>query len=294
MPDRSELVVVTPAVLKEHPLPEAGEGKDSRGHVLVVAGTSSTPGAAILAAEAALRAGAGKLTVLTAETTAAPLAVAVPEAMVLPLPGTGSGHPTDDAVDQVVSHAESADAVLVGCGYFDADEALAFLRPLLPQIETPVVLDATASVYLGHEPGGLRHLDGRAVLSVNPGELALTDGCEDDEVATDPAGVSRRVSDRSRVVVLCGGPDKHVASPDGRGWVFTGGGPGLGVSGSGDVQAGIVAGLLARGCDAAQAALWGSYLHGRAGERLAAEVGPVGSLAREQPRMVPVVLTEIH
>jgi ADP-dependent NAD(P)H-hydrate dehydratase len=294
MPDRSDIVVVTAAVLKEQPLPEARAGKDSRGHVLVVAGTSSTPGAAILAAEAALRAGAGKLTVVTCETTAAALAVAVPEAMVVAVPGTASGHPAEGAVDEVVSRTETADAVLVGCGYFDAEETLAFLRPLLPQIETPIVLDATASVYLGREPGGLRHLDARAVLTVNPGELALTDGCGDDEVSADPAGVCRRVSDRSRVVVLCGGQDKHVAAPDGRGWVFTGGGPGLGVSGSGDVQAGIVAGLLARGCDAAQAALWGSYLHGRAGERLAAEVGHVGSLAREQSPVVPVVMMEIH
>jgi ADP-dependent NAD(P)H-hydrate dehydratase len=294
MPEPSEIVVVTPAVLREHPLPEAGSGKDSRGAVLVVAGTSSTPGAAILAAEAALRAGAGKLTVMTCETTAASLAVAVPEAMVVPMPSTGSGHPAEAAIEETVSRAATADAVLIGSGYFDADEALAFLRPLLPQVETPVVLDATASVYLGREPDGLMHLDGRAVLTVNPGELALTDGCEDDEVAVDPGAVSRRVSDRSQVVVLCGGTDKHIAAPDGRGWVFTGGGPGLGVSGSGDVQAGIVAGLLARGCEAAQAALWGSYLHGRTGERLAAEVGAVGSLAREQPRVVPTVLTELR
>jgi hydroxyethylthiazole kinase-like uncharacterized protein yjeF len=294
MRDTSEIVVVTPDVLKEQPLPEAGAGKDSRGHILVVAGTSSTPGAAILAAEGALRAGAGKLTVMTCETTAVAMAVAVPEAMVVPLPATASGHPAEGAVGEVVSRAETADAVLIGCGYFEADEVLAFLRPLLPQIASPLVLDATASAYLGQEPGGLRHLDGRAVLTVNPGELALTDGCDDDEVSADPAGVARRVSEASQVVVLCGGTDKHVAAPDGRDWVFTGGGPGLGVSGSGDVQAGVVAGLLARGCDAAQAALWGSYLHGRTGERLAADIGPVGSLAREQPRVVPVVLNEIH
>jgi ADP-dependent NAD(P)H-hydrate dehydratase len=294
MRETSEIVVVTPAVLKEQPLPEPGAGKDSRGQVLVVAGTSSTPGAAILAAEGALRAGAGKLTVMTCETTAVAMAVAVPEAMVVPLPSTASGHPAESAVGEILSRAESADAMLVGCGYFDADEVLAFLGPLLPKIGTPVVLDATASAFLGREPGGLMHLDGRAVLTVNPGELALTDGCDDEEVSADPGGVARRVSDKSQVVVLCGGPDKHVASPDGRDWVFTGGGPGLGVSGSGDVQAGIVAGLLARGCDAAQAALWGSYLHGRTGERLAAEIGSVGSLAREQPRVVPVVLSELH
>lgn len=294
MGDPSEPVVVTPAVLKEQPLPEARAGKESRGHVVVVAGTSSTPGAARLAAEAALRVGAGKLTVMTCEPTAVALAVALPEAMVVPLASTPSGHPAGSAVETVVSQAENADAVLVGCGYFDADETLAFLRHLVPRLPTALVLDACASVYPGEEPEGLRRRDAQAVLTVNPSELALTDGCSDEEVSSDPAGVSRRVSARSGAVVLCGGPEKNIAAPDGRTWVFTGGGPGLGVSGSGDVQAGIVAGLVARGCEPAQAAVWGAYVHGRGGERLAAEVGPVGSLAREQTRLVPTVLTEIH
>ena len=287
-------VEVTPAVLTEVPLPEPAAGKDSRGHVVVLAGTASTPGAARLAAEAALRAGAGKLTVLTCEVTAAPLAVALPEAMVVPLAATSSGHPAASAADEVLARLDGADTLLVGCGYDDADETLSFLSNVLPRVRIAVVLDATASVYLTDEPEGLLHLDGRAVLNVNPGELALTAGCSDDDVSDDPDGVVRRVAERSGVVVLCGGPEKHIAQPGGRAWVFSGGGPTLGVSGSGDVQAGIVAGLLARGCEPAQAAIWGSYVHGRVGERLAAEVGPVGSLAREQPRLVPTVLTEIH
>src|SRR4051794_30764768 len=85
MSSPADPVVVTPAALKERPLPDAGAGKDSRGHVVVLAGTASTPGAARLAAEAALRAGAGKLTVLTCRATAVSLAVALPEAMVVPL-----------------------------------------------------------------------------------------------------------------------------------------------------------------------------------------------------------------
>jgi ADP-dependent NAD(P)H-hydrate dehydratase len=294
MSSPADPVVVTPAALKERPLPDAGAGKDSRGHVVVLAGTASTPGAARLAAEAALRAGAGKLTVLTCRATAVSLAVALPEAMVVPLAGTGTGHPAPDAVDEVVSRVEGADAVLVGCGFFDAEETLAFLQRALPRMQTPLVLDATASAYLGHHPTGLRHLGGRVVLTVNPGELALTDGCDDEAVSADPSGVCRRVAERSRVVVLSGGTDKHIAVPGGGSWVFTGGGPALGVSGSGDVQAGIVAGLMARGCSPETAAVWGSYVHGRGGERLAAEVGPVGSLAREQVGLIPTVLTEIH
>jgi ADP-dependent NAD(P)H-hydrate dehydratase len=87
--------------------------------------------------------------------------------------------------------------------------------------------------------------------------------------------------------------DKHVATPDGRAWVFQGVGPELGVSRSGDVQAAIVAGLLARGAAPDQVAVWAAYIHGRAGERLAAAIGVVGALAREQLDQVPRVRAEI-
>jgi hydroxyethylthiazole kinase-like uncharacterized protein yjeF len=287
-------IEVTPQLLGELPLPGPGGDKESRGHVLVVAGTPSTPGAAALSAEAALRAGAGKLTVMTAAATATALAVAFPEAQVEPLPTTDSGHPEAAAADDVLTHAESADAVLVGCGYSDAAATLAFLRALVPRLSTPLVLDAAASVYPGQEPSGLHRLEGRVVITVNPSELALTAGIEDGTPLENPEDVAASVAERCRAVVLCGGTSKQIAAADGRRWVFSGGGPTLAVSGSGDVQAGIVTGLLARGCAPERAAIWASYLHGRAGERLATEVGPVGSLAREQVPHIPVVLREVH
>lgn len=285
---------VTSGLLAELPLPEAGADKESRGHVLVVAGTPSTPGAAALSAEAALRAGAGKLTVMTAAATATTLAAGFPEAQVEPLVTTASGHPHPAAARDVLAVAERADAVLVGCGYSDPDGTLAFVDALVPQLSAPLVLDAAASVYAGHRPRGLHHLGGRVVLTVNPSELALTAGDQDGTPPHRPDDVAATVAEARRCVVLCGGTNKYVVSPDGERWVFSGGGPTLAVSGSGDVQAGIVAGLLARGCDPARAALWAAYLHGRAGERLAAEVGPVGSLAREQLRHIPLVLREVH
>ena len=116
-------------------------------------------------------------------------------------------------------------------------------------LETPLVVDALGSAYLTHHPEGLRHLEGRAIATLNPTELAHTAGCDVD--------------------------------------------PGLGVSGSGDVQAGIVTGLLARGADPVQAAVWGAFLHARPGERLAASVGAVGYLASELLGEVPRVLSEL-
>lgn len=285
--------VITPAVLRGWPLPKPGDGKEGRGHVLVVAGTVTTPGAARLTAEAALRAGAGKLSIATTSPTAAALAVALPEALVEPLPCDAGGSLSPGAADALVELARDADALVVGPGFTDPEATVELLAGVLTRLDAAVVLDATASAYLGRHPTALRRHVGGAVLTVNPDELALTAHRSHESVADDPAPIVAALAATTGVVVLCGGTEKHVAAPDGRTWVFQGGGPGLGVSGSGDVQAGVLAGLLARGASPEQAAVWAAFLHGRAGERLSAEVGVVGFLAREELDQVPLVLMEI-
>ena len=288
-----DTTVVTPATLRSWPLPEPGSDKAARGHLTLVAGATTTPGAVLLAAEAGLRAGAGKLSVATVEAVAAALAVAVPEAAVTGFPSTHQGGIAAAAADEIASFADEADVVLLGPGFMDTDESVELLEAVTPKISLPLVVDALASAYLTEHPEGLRHLHGRAVLTVNPTELSRTAGREEAEVAKDPYEAALEVARRSQVVVLCGGEEKLVVTPAGKSWVVQGGGCGLGVSGSGDVQAGIVAGLLARGAEPAQAAVWGGYLHARTGERLAAEVGVVGYLARELPPQVPRVLAEL-
>lgn len=291
--DPARLVPVTPATLRSWPLPLPGESKDARGRLLVAGGTRSTPGAVRLAGEAALRAGAGKLRLATVGSTMASLGVAVPESATLPLPETEDGALDVAGAVPLAEEAQRADAALFGTGFTDPDASVAVLSAVLPEVRTPIVLDALGSAYLVAHPDGLRHLEGRAVATLNLSEVAHTAGCVPDEVEADPAGVAGSVAERSRLVVVCGGTAKHVVAPDGRCWVVEGGGPGLGVSGSGDVLAGIVAGLLARGADPAQAAVWGSALHARVGEMLAARVGTVGYLARDLPERVPAALTEL-
>ena len=285
-------VTVTPATLRDWALPAPGSDKEARGHLLVLGGTESTGGAVLLAGEAALRAGAGKLAMLTVSVTASALALAVPEAQVHGLDSDG-GNVAPAAADVVVDRARAADVLLVGPGFSDPDASVGLLEKVLPRLECPLVVDALASAYLTENPAGLHHLDGRVVVTMNPSELSLTAGLDADDVARDPLAAAAAVAARSRVVVVCGGTSKHVVTPAGQSWVVEGGGPGLGVSGSGDVQAGIIAGLLSRGAEPAQAAVWGAYLHARTGERLAATVGQVGYLARELPPQVPAVLGEL-
>ena len=286
--------VVTPALLRDWPLTEPGSSKSARGEVLVCGGSRSTPGAVRLAGEAALRAGAGKLALATVASVAAPLGVAVPEAQVLDLPEDGDGCLGLVAADRVVERIESVDVLLAGPGLTDPAHAARLLDLVLPRTDCAVVLDALGTAYLTERPDGLRHLHGRVVVTANPVELARMTGHDELDGDEETLEAARSLSSRSGVVVLAGAATKHIVTPDGQVWAVAGGGPGLGVSGSGDVQAGLVAGLLARGEDPAKAAVWGGYLHARAGERLASAVGQVGYLARELPESVPAVLDELR
>lgn len=285
--------VVTPAVLRAWPLPAPGSDKEARGRVLVVGGTRGTPGAVRLAGEASLRSGGGKLQIVTVGSTATQLALEIPEARVVDAGETPSGDLDVEAADSIVDKAADCAAVLLGPGLVDTDHAVRLLGRVVPRLATGVVVDALASAYVTENPGALRHLGGRGVLTVNPTELARTLGWDEDEVDGGQTEAARALATRTGAVVLCGGQQKSVADPSGRTWLVRGGGPGLGVSGSGDVQAGIVSGLLARGAEPAQAAVWGAAVHARAGDRLASRVAPLGFLARELLEEVPAVLAEL-
>jgi hydroxyethylthiazole kinase-like uncharacterized protein yjeF len=288
-----ECTLVTPAMLREWELPVPTGGKNARGSILVIGGSRQTLGAVLLAAEAALRVGAGKLQVATVGSMAPFAATALPEALVQGLPETDGGAVRAEAADVVRELAESADAVLLGPGMIDAEETQGFGDRLLPHLRGPLALDALGLASVTADAGCLEHLDGRVVLTPNPTELAIALHTDERTIEDDPAAATLQLAGRARAAVGLGGATSWIAAPDQRLWRDDSGGAGLGVSGSGDVRAGIVAGLLARGADAVQAAVWAAHLHGRAGERLTRKVGRLGFLARELPAQVPAVVDEI-
>lgn len=288
----AQTTLLTPATLRDWPLPDAGSSKHSRGHVLVAGGSPSTPGAVMLAGLAALRVGAGVLALAVARSVAPHVAVAVPEAAVHGLRRLDSAEPDEDGDRADIATALSGnDTVCIGPGVDDPDAAEALLRGMVSQCEPHVrlVLDAFA---LGVLPGfaDVGTLAGRTVLTPNPAEatrLLDTDRGVIDE--RDPVDVARDIAERYGAVVSF---ERNVADPDGRNWTVGSGHVGLGTSGSGDVLAGAVAGLLARGANPAQAACWATYLHATAGDRLAPRVGRLGFLAREVVDELPLVLVQ--
>jgi ADP-dependent NAD(P)H-hydrate dehydratase len=289
----TEPTPVTPELLRSWPLPEPTGGKNARGSILVIGGSTETLGAVLLAAEAAMRVGAGKLQVATVASLAPFAAAALPEALVRALPETSGGAISAKGADVVRDLAEAADAVLVGPGMADKEETQAFGERLLPHLRGPLALDALGLACVTANDAAVRHLDGRVVFTPNPTELAIALHADEDEIEKDPSGSALRMAERAQAVVGLGGAVSWIAAPDGTVWRDESGEAGLGVSGSGDVRAGITGGLLARGAEPAQAAVWAAFLHGRTGERLSSSVGPLGFLARELPAEVPRALAEI-
>jgi ADP-dependent NAD(P)H-hydrate dehydratase len=277
--DTSTVSVVTPQLLRDWPLPVPGGGKDSRGTVLVVGGSRFTPGAVLLAGVAALRAGAGVLQLAVAESTAAVLSIHVPEAMVVGLPETDGGSVAGVPPDRVLDLAEGARVILVGPGLDDVDRTGELLRHLLAAAgpQTAVVLDAYALGALSHHPDLLADHTQPVVLTPNLTEAGILLGRDPGDL-DDLAAGAQAIADRYGAVVSLFGT---VAGPDGRLWREESGDAGLGTSGSGDVRAGIVAGLLSRGAEPEQAACFGAWVHAMAGQRLIPHYGRIGFLARE-------------
>jgi hydroxyethylthiazole kinase-like uncharacterized protein yjeF len=216
------------------------------------------------------------LHIATSADVAPALAIAMPEARVSAISSATRGKaaaPSSDLIDA----AKRCDALLVGPG-MAASAATQRIAASCAAHAKATVLDA----------GAIEAKKAKAsVITPHHGEMAQLCGCEKADVARDPASVAAAVAQERDVVVALKGAITHVANPAGQLWIYRGGSIGLGTSGSGDVLAGVVAGLLAQGAAADQAAVWGVVLHGEAGAALAERVGAVGFLAREIADEIP-------
>jgi hydroxyethylthiazole kinase-like uncharacterized protein yjeF len=275
---------------RDFPLPPVDEGdKNTRGAILIIAGSRDVAGAGLLTATAAMRAGAGRLQIATVASAAPHLAMAMPEAMVIGIPEADDGGFTPAATADLADRAAKVDVVVAGPGMQRGGAAEDLAGALLNHGKA-LVLDAALLHALPARLADAQRSDCPTVLLPHAGEMASLLGCEPDEVEADPLASGRACADRYDVVTLVKGVTSHIVAPDGASWRFTGGGPGLGISGSGDTLAGIVGGLLARGANPLTALLWSVYLHGEAGRRLGERIGTFGYLAREIPGEVPGII----
>ncbi|HOV80412.1 MAG TPA: NAD(P)H-hydrate dehydratase [Bacillota bacterium] len=286
--------LITAGLVKEWlPSRPSAAHKGDFGRVLVVAGSKGMTGAACLAGEAALRAGAGLVTVAVPETLHGIMEAKLTEVMTSPLPDNGSGYLSREAGQKILALLERADVLAIGPGLSTGPEVVALIKELLPSIRVPVVLDADALNAVAGEGGILRRIPAPAVITPHPGELARLMGMTAGEIQEDRIAAAGRAADMWNTVVLLKGARTVIAAPDGAVYINPTGNQGMATGGSGDVLTGVVAALLGQGLEPARAAAAGAYIHGLAGDIAAGEKGMTGMTAGDILSALPAATREL-
>lgn len=290
----SSLLTVDAELLRTMPLPwpEPHTDKNSRGKVLIAGGSALSAGAVALSGMAALRAGAGKVMLAVPRSLALAIAVEFPEAGVTGFAVSARGHPSPHAASRQIGElASRADAFLMGPGLADEPSAQKLAHLLLQSnVGVTFVVDALCVTGLWDLQRVSSRHGGNLVITPHPGEMAALTGLSKDRINAEPVEIAEKVANRLRCIVVLKGSATVIAQPDGPTYFYEGGGVGLATSGSGDVLAGVLVGLAARGAKPVEAAIWSVYLHGEAGRRLAQRIGPLGFLARELPAEIPALM----
>lgn len=257
--------------------------KNTHGHVLVIAGSRGYTGAAVLCANAAMRSGAGLVTVATPVSSQNSVAAAVmPEVMTTALAETDRGAISDEAIDHVAGLMAKANAVAIGPGLSAADERTRrFVHAVVKQRQTAVVIDADALNCLSPWPTDLQGSDeAQLILTPHPGEMSRLLGTTDKSALDDRATVAREFATRNKLILVLKGSRSLIAAPDGRVFINPTGNAGLGTAGAGDTLTGIIAafvaqavGMLKESADPLAATIAALYVAGLAGDFAARSLG---------------------
>jgi ADP-dependent NAD(P)H-hydrate dehydratase / NAD(P)H-hydrate epimerase len=280
VPGRTRHEHITERILQEVPRRGASDNKYSAGSVLVVGGSTGKTGAPCLSAQAALRAGAGIVTVCVPASLNLVFEQRLLEVMSRPCPDE-EGVMTMDAADEILDAAQKATAVAIGPGLGRTDAVRALVGYFLDRLDKPVVLDADGLWALAGHLDWVFARDAPTVLTPHSGELARLLGRDSSSVAARRLNAVQTGADDVGAVVLLKGADTLVASP-GRGVLVCDlGNPGLATAGSGDVLTGIVAAFLSKGMDAKPAAAAAAAAAGVAARYAAEEHGTAGMIASD-------------
>ncbi len=251
------------------------------GHVLIAAGSEGKTGAAALAAGAAGRSGAGLVTLACPSGLNDVLEVKCTESMTSPLPQTETRSLAYAAEAPLLALAEGKSCIALGPGIGQEAETVALVQAVVPQIAQPLVIDADGLNALVGQLELVRVRSAATVLTPHPGEAARLLDMESAAINADRVGAARTLAERSGAIVLLKGAGSVIASPDGEVIVNPTGGPALGSGGTGDVLTGVVAGFLAQDLPALEAAALAAWVHGQAGDRIAARQGDAGLQAED-------------
>src|SRR5262245_14907367 len=274
-------------------LPErlASAHKGTFGHAGIIAGSVGKTGAAALAAQAALRIGAGLVTVATPSSINDVLEAKLLEAMTFPLPETKARTLARSGLDRIVAFIQARKAIAIGPGLSTHHETVELVQLLMKHLDRPCVLDADALNALTGRALLLTECKTPPILTPHPGEMArLGTDATPQSFNADRIGTARRFAQERGVFVVLKGARTVLARPDGLVAICPTGNPGMATAGTGDVLTGMIVGLLAQGLSAWDAACTATYFHGLAGDLAAQKLGQPGMLAGDLIAQIPYAL----
>lgn len=273
------------------PLRKANAHKGDAGRVVICAGSPGYTGAAALASDAAVKAGAGLVSLYTPLSSRDVLAIKLTEVMVHGLLERMPGILGGGAASDVASSAEAADVLAIGPGLGTSESTQEAVRTILQKITTPVVIDADALTALAGHTEILAAMQAQKVLTPHPGEMARLTGLEIAEIEADRINIAKKYAEQWQAIVVLKGAPTVIGCPNGTVYVNSTGNSSLATGGSGDVLTGIIAGLAAQEISLQEAAICGVYLHGLAAELTGIDIGlAAGELAALLPQAREQVL----
>lgn len=265
--------------------------KGTFGHVGIIAGSVGKTGAAVLASQAALRTGAGLVSLAIPETLNDILESMLIEVMTVPIPDISIRAFGSPSITALLKFANRKTAVAIGPGIGTHNETIGAVIKLIPQLTTPCVIDADGLNAVATNLAILNAAKAPIILTPHPGEMAKLLGCSNADVSHDRLGSATELSQKTGATVILKGARTLVASPDGSVDICPTGNSGMATGGTGDVLTGIIAGLLGQGLSARAAATVGSYLHGLAGDIVVTTQGSHGMIASDLLASIPQAIT---
>ena len=288
------LLMTESAVRAALPTRPISAHKGTFGHAGILAGSAGKTGAAALAAKAALRTGAGLVTVGVPASVNDVLEAKLLEAMTFPLPETKARTLGRAGFDRILAFIQTRTAVAIGPGLSTHPETVELLQSLMKHLDRPSVLDADALNALASRASLLTECKTPPILTPHPGEMARLDsGATSQSVNADRLGTARRFARERGVFLVLKGARTVVARPDGLLMICPTGNSGMATAGAGDVLTGMLVGLLAQGVPSWEAACAATYVHGAAGDLAARRLGSAGMIASDIVEQIPYALQAI-
>lgn len=268
--------------------------KGTFGKVGVIAGSIGMAGAACLTSMAALRGGAGLVTLGCPKSLNYIFQNKMTEVMTFPLEDEGKGYLTKESIPSIPNLLKDKDVLAIGPGLGTKYEGFEILRYILSEFDISIIMDADALNHISRDKKLLSGYRGSIVITPHPGEMSRLTGKSLQDIALSPIDTALSFAQETGVIVLLKGATSVVAHPDGRIYLNPSGNSGMGTGGSGDILTGLVAALIAQGYSPYDGAVYGCYIHGRAGDYVKDKLGETGMIASDVLNELPMVFKDIY